>query len=166
MGEGDSPAAPCAPGFVEAMGLFFEEYGIPRIGGRILGLLMLAERPLSLDDIARGLRVSRASVSTNARLGLAAGLVERAAMPGDRRDYYVFSRDAWTHAFEAELKGVAGIRRIAEQGLSEIGPANRLGRERLRRAADFAAFYEDVLRRAMVEWRERAARARSNGQAP
>jgi DNA-binding transcriptional regulator GbsR (MarR family) len=167
MTEGDSPAESCVPGFVDAMGLFFEEYGVPRIGGRMLALLMLAERPMSLDGVARALRVSRASVSTNARLVLATGLIERASVPGDRRDYYVFSRDAWSHALETEMKGLAAIRRITEQGLDEIAADNAVGRERLRAAMDFAGFYEDVLRRTAEEWRERTTgRARRNGQAP
>ena len=39
--------------FVESMGLYFESSGIPRIGGRILGALMIAHDPLSADDIAK-----------------------------------------------------------------------------------------------------------------
>ncbi len=33
--------------FIEGMGLYFENQGIPRIGGRMLGLLMIAHWPLS-----------------------------------------------------------------------------------------------------------------------
>src|SRR5215471_6211969 len=45
--------------FVEGMGRYFEQFGISRIGGRILGFLMLAEEPVSLDDMATTLSVSR-----------------------------------------------------------------------------------------------------------
>ena len=48
--------------FIEGMGMYFENQGIPRIGGRILGLLMVAHEPLSADAIARILKVSRASI--------------------------------------------------------------------------------------------------------
>ncbi len=53
--------------FIEGMGMYFENQGIPRIGGRMLGLLMIAHRPLSAEDLARILKVSRASLSTNFR---------------------------------------------------------------------------------------------------
>src|SRR5436309_4951811 len=84
--------------FVEGMGRYFEQFGLSRIGGRVLGLLMLAEEPLSLDDMATTLSVSRASISTNIRLATASGLAELVTKPGDRRDYYLFTDDAWGHS--------------------------------------------------------------------
>jgi DNA-binding MarR family transcriptional regulator len=54
----------------------------------MLGLLLLTPDELSIDEIAEGLRVSRASVSTNARQLEAWGLVERVSHLGDRRDFY------------------------------------------------------------------------------
>src|SRR5439155_617535 len=86
--DGEGALSASALEFIEAVGLFFERLGIARIGGRILGLLMLAERPLTLDEMAGLLLVSRASISTNARMSVAAGLVEHVSWPGDRRDYY------------------------------------------------------------------------------
>src|SRR5688500_12893753 len=80
--------------FVEAMGLYFERVGVPRIGGRILGLLMVTEGPISLDRMAVLLHVSRASISTNMRQFITAGLCQHFGVPGDRRHYYVFSEDA------------------------------------------------------------------------
>jgi DNA-binding transcriptional regulator GbsR (MarR family) len=68
-------------GFIEGMGLYFEDFGVPRIAGRLLGLLLVTNRPLSLEEVATTLGVSRASVSTNARLILATGLVERVSLP-------------------------------------------------------------------------------------
>ncbi|MCK5448733.1 MAG: MarR family transcriptional regulator, partial [Gemmatimonadetes bacterium] len=61
--------------FIERMGLAVERMGLTRTFGRLFGLLMVADRPLSLDEIVERLDVSKASVSTNARaceeLGLA-----------------------------------------------------------------------------------------------
>ena len=55
-------------GFIERMGLAFESDGLPRIAGRIFGLLLLSEDCRSLDELAAELKVSKGSVSTNARL--------------------------------------------------------------------------------------------------
>ena len=63
--------------FVGEMGLTFEADGFTRIGGRLFGHLLLADRPLSLDEIAAALRVSKASVSTDARR-----LLEKASSNG------------------------------------------------------------------------------------
>lgn len=74
--------------FIEQMGLMFEEDGQPRIAGRVFALLLVEDGALSLSEIARRLKVSRASVSTNARLLLRVGVIERVGIPGDRQDHY------------------------------------------------------------------------------
>ena len=53
---------------VERFGLRFEEDGLPRIAGRMLGLLMVSAEPRSLDELAEELQASKTSASTNARL--------------------------------------------------------------------------------------------------
>lgn len=69
--------------FIEKLGVYYEDYGIPRIGGRILGLMLVSGQPLTAEQIATHLKVSRGSVSTNVRL-LASGGVDRANI-GSRR---------------------------------------------------------------------------------
>lgn len=79
--------------FVEMMGRHFEEEGVPRIAGRLFGLVMLEEGDRSLDDLAETLQVSKGSVSSNARMLENWGLLERVTRPGDRRDYYHVAHD-------------------------------------------------------------------------
>src|SRR5271157_5308726 len=76
--------------FIESMGRYFESYGIPRIGGRILGLLLVTHEPLSAEDIATILKVSRGSVSTNFQLLLTSALAEKVTFQGDRTTYFAF----------------------------------------------------------------------------
>jgi predicted transcriptional regulator len=148
---------PGAQQFVEGMGLYFERLGVPRIGGRILGLLMLAERPLTLDDMARALKVSRASVSTNARMSVAVGMVEHVSLRGDRRDYYAFSPDAWTRRIEVVLPLLDLLRRLAEQGLPALDPENTTGRDRLLMAIEFCDFYRHETEASVARWKEHVA---------
>lgn len=74
--------------FIEEMGLMFQESGDPRISGRIFGLLLIEGRELSLHQISDRLAVSRASVSTNARMLVKRGMIRRTAHSGDRQDFY------------------------------------------------------------------------------
>ena len=74
---------------VEEFGLLLEEMGGTRMEGRVLGWLLLAERPeQSLTEIADGLGVSKAAVSTAARSLLQSRAVERVSEPGQRGDFY------------------------------------------------------------------------------
>ncbi len=82
--------------FVERMGLAAESDGLSRIAGRLFGELLLSSDPLSLDQLAARLGVSKASVSTDGRRLIQRGIVERVGLPGDRRDYYQLAPDFFT----------------------------------------------------------------------
>jgi DNA-binding transcriptional regulator GbsR (MarR family) len=74
---------------IEDFGMYFEQYGMSRILGRVYGLLMIADEPmLGLDQMAEQLGISKASVSTTVRQLQAFNLVEKVTVPGDRKDYY------------------------------------------------------------------------------
>jgi len=74
--------------FVDRLGIWFELERLPRIAGQLLGLLLVSREDRSLDEIAQRLAVSKASVSSNARLLERLGMVVRVAHAGDRRDFY------------------------------------------------------------------------------
>ncbi len=147
------PISPELRHFVGSMGVYFERYGLPRIGGRVLGLLMVADRPLSLDDIAHTLHVSRASVSTNLRLIVASGLAEPYTMPGDRRDYYRFGPDTWELTLRTELDGILRLRRLGERGLAAVRPADAVARQRLEDLLEFCEVLLEDRRAGLEHWR-------------
>ncbi len=141
--------------FIESMGVFFERYGISRIGGRMLGLLMVAERELSLDEIVNALGVSRASVSTNARMLILYGMAQLVTRPGNRRDYYRLTPDTWGRATEAEIDAILALRRLAESGLAAAHASDRAATEHL---VEMIAYCDLVLknrRTTLEQWRER-----------
>ncbi len=117
--------------FVEAVGQHVELFGLPRIAGRTFALMMVAPRPLALEEIAVLLKVSRASVSINTRIGIATGVIELHSEPGDRRKYYRFSEHAFEHRIELLNRYVNGIRRILTEGVAGLAADNHQGRQRL-----------------------------------
>lgn len=94
---------PCTD-FIESMGVLWESEGLPRIAGRIFGYLVVQPEPCSLDDLAVGLGVSKASISTDARRLEQLGLVSRVSRPGDRRDYYILDPEAPASGLEIRLR--------------------------------------------------------------
>lgn len=65
---------------------------INKIGGQIYALLFLSEEPLSLDDIAEKLCVSKSNVSINIRMLEEYDLVRKVWVKGSRKDYYLAER--------------------------------------------------------------------------
>lgn len=139
--------------FIEEMGRFYQQYGIARIGGRMLALLMIAPEPLTLDDISRLLQVSRASISTNARYAVFSPLIRRTSRPGDRRDYYEFAPDAWDHYLDNATANIRQLERLADLGFAALVPGNTAGKARLKELVDLCEFYLDEVQAMTKRWR-------------
>ncbi len=149
--------------FVQHMGGYFESSGVPPIGGRILGLLMVTDDPLSAEEIASALNISRASVSTNFKVLAAAGLAERYTSHTDRTTYYVFPDTAWEQAMVLSARRAQSFKRIVEEGLAAM-PEKDAARTHLVRGSEYADLVIEFFGRLIEEWRthhqRHAARAR------
>lgn len=138
--------------FIESMGVYFERFALSRIGGRILGLLLITDRALSLDDMAKALRVSRASISTNMRLLTASSLAEQVSFPGDRRDYYRFGADLWERALRTELDAIQWLRRIAERGMTAASVSEGAARDQLDVLLEYCDLLMEDRRKTIERW--------------
>ena len=85
--------------FVEAWGAMGALWGINRSVARVHALLMATEAPLSLDEIAEKLQISKGNASMSLRELRTFGVVRQVEVPGDRRDFYVTEPDVWTMFF-------------------------------------------------------------------
>ena len=61
---------------------------VNRVGGQIYALLFLNDDPLSLDEIAEQLHISKSNISINIRLLEDMVLVKKVWVKGSRKDYY------------------------------------------------------------------------------
>jgi DNA-binding transcriptional regulator GbsR (MarR family) len=140
--------------FVERMGLMMEADGMPRIAGRIFGFLLVHAGAYSLDDLAERLRVSKASVSTNARLLEQVGIVERTAAPGDRRDYYQVGDDAWERMLHVAQRKWESMRRVLRDAEQSLPGEMKVGRARLLEAERFHKLLQEESERLIARWRD------------
>ena len=91
--------------FVERAGVLMEEFGHPRIGGRIVGWLLICEPPYqSFNDLVEKLEVSKGSVSSMTRLLVERGVLERFTLPGDRQTYFRVCPSAWTRLLQRQIR--------------------------------------------------------------
>ncbi len=139
--------------FVEEAGITLEHSGFPRIAGKVLGLLLITERPrLSADEIASALKASRGSVSTMTRLLARAGLVERVGIPGDRRTYYRALPGTFPTLMRASLEQLREFRRVVEEGLRLVSPRQREPHARLQEMHRFFHFFEREFPGLLARW--------------
>lgn len=117
--------------FIERVGRFFEGDAAPRTSGRLLGLLLLEPDELSIDDIADRLRVSRASVSTNARNLETLGVLERVSHLGDRRDFYRIAPDLERTLLRHRMERLAAVELLLDAGTATPAARDERVRGRL-----------------------------------
>lgn len=85
--------------FIESWGAMGSFWGINNSVARIHALLIISERPWSLDEISERLRISKSNVSTSLKELRSWRVIRKILQPGDRREFYISEPDAWEMLF-------------------------------------------------------------------
>lgn len=155
--------------FAGRMGLFFENLGGTRTMGLIYGWLVVCDPPhQSITELATGLRLSKASISTVVRQLEQAQMVERVHQPGSRQHHYQVRSGGWSNILRARVTRLAEGARAADEALAHMGGDRPGQRERLHEMRDFFVFveneYGDELARRWEEYRKRARDQSTGGR--
>ena len=93
--ESESGLARSREAFISHWGEMGSSWGVPRSMAEIHALLFIEGRPLCTDEIMERRGVSRGNVSTTLRQLSEWGIVTRARVRGDRKDYFEAEQDVW-----------------------------------------------------------------------
>ncbi|MFH2097825.1 MAG: hypothetical protein ABII24_04755 [bacterium] len=104
-----------------------KRFGISRIAGQLEGLLLFSRQPMSLDEMAERLKVSKGSASTNIRLLERWKVVRKVYHRGARKNYYEIRGNIWEIETEImstivkdEIERVKSIMSNSEKDLNAI----------------------------------------------
>lgn len=106
--------------FVNIAGDLAETFSFNRSIGQIYGFLYLAPAPVSLDDIAKELRMSKGNASINLRTLADWGAVRSVSMSGSRRDFYEANRNVKELALRRLQEGLSRRLDFAEENLEKV----------------------------------------------
>ena len=81
--------------FVQSWGSIGSNWGINRTMAQIHALLLTSEKPLSAEDIKKGLQISVGNANMNIRALIDWGLVHKELIPGQRKEFFVAEKDMW-----------------------------------------------------------------------
>lgn len=81
--------------FIQHWGEMGSVWGVNKVMGQLHALLIASPDPLTLDDMADSLGISRSNASMNIRELRAWGVVRKVFVRGDRKDYYVAEDNIW-----------------------------------------------------------------------
>jgi DNA-binding transcriptional regulator GbsR (MarR family) len=89
---------PMLESFVMHFGEMGSRWGFNRTVGQIVALLVVSKEPISANDIADALRISRGNVSMGLKELQAWRLVQLQHKPGDRKEYFQANGSIWDMA--------------------------------------------------------------------
>ncbi|MGH2537287.1 MAG: GbsR/MarR family transcriptional regulator [Candidatus Promineifilaceae bacterium] len=98
---------------VAGLGRLAGFFGFSELMGRLYGSLLLDPAPLSLDDLAEALQISKGSVSMNMRSLERWGMAKEVWVRGERKKYYQAESDLWK-----VIRAVLGGRELREVQLA------------------------------------------------
>ncbi len=128
--------------FIEQKGMEYQAEGLPRIAGRLMGLMLIEDGPFAFGYLAERLMVSRGSISTNTRLLENLGVIERVSKPGERGDYFQLSADPYVSL----LSGInLRLKRALTNARQARGGLPKTLKNAQTRLAGLEAFYEGFI---------------------
>jgi DNA-binding transcriptional regulator GbsR (MarR family) len=139
---------------VAGLGRLTGFFGFSDVMGRLYGTVLLSPEPMSLDDLAGSLKISKGSVSMNMRALERWGMAKEVWVRGERKKYYAAESDLWQ-----VIRNVLGSRESREVQLAlnvlgesiaklktaenELTPEElELARYYLERIADLQSFFQ------------------------
>jgi DNA-binding transcriptional regulator GbsR (MarR family) len=146
--EGGGPSNEQLLDWVERVAMFLANDGVPPIAGRVLGWLMVCEpAEQSAGQISEAIGASRASLTTNIRVLMTVGFVERRTRPGERTGYYRLKDGAWEAVVRRQIASLVSFREVAADGLALLG-ADGERADRVREAQDVFDWMAEVFEQA------------------
>jgi len=150
-GNGRDPRA--VQEFTESFTTLLVQQGLPRMTGRVLACLLIADSgTLTAADLVQRLRISAASVSQAVTFLEQQGLITRERPPGARRDRYVIDDEIWLRSTQAALEMNDALAAESQRGAEILGAGTPAG-ARFRSTAEFLLLVSASHREAMAQWR-------------
>lgn len=137
---------------VESFSLIIEQFGLPRMAGRIFAILLLTEDGAATQsELSEMLQASTGSISTMTRLLEQLAFIERVSLPGHRRDRFRLRQDPLVEMSKRRIEGVIHMINAIEKAKhhKDIGP---LATDRLERAESFYRFFHVEMELALIRW--------------
>ncbi|CAM4365766.1 GbsR/MarR family transcriptional regulator [Paenibacillus phoenicis] len=140
---------------IEAIGRNMDLYGVSLSTGHLYGLLFFADKPMTLDEMGKEMKMSKTSMSTGVRTLLDLKMVNKVWEKGSRKDLYEVEYD-WYQTFtdffaikwrKAVESNILVLRRSIDEltkamVVEEEGPLRKVLEEDVRKMKESVKYYE------------------------
>jgi DNA-binding transcriptional regulator GbsR (MarR family) len=142
---------------IQRFGDAYKAFGLNKLMGHIVALLIYSPEPLSLDDIAKFLGRSKGPISQIVRRLRDKNLIRKAWSPeNNRKDYYEIEPEIFENAFRNNLELIKNNVRIAKTLKEKVKPLRQkdsaVVKNRLDEMEHFYILMEKHYRTFLAEW--------------
>ncbi|NUP06039.1 MAG: hypothetical protein HOW73_08270 [Polyangiaceae bacterium] len=138
--------------FIEEVARLLVPWGVPQTAARIYGRLVLSAEPVSLDQLAIDLEVSKSSASVAARTLETYRMVRRHSVRGSRRVLYEVS-DSYERLLIEQGRVMVAMGDLLRGQARKT--SSRTARERLKEMAEFYEVVRESMESALQRWQRR-----------
>ncbi|MBN2723122.1 MAG: hypothetical protein JXR95_03515 [Deltaproteobacteria bacterium] len=139
--------------FMEDFALIFEEYGIPRMAGRIYACLLTSDPPyLTAKELTSQTGGSKGSINTITRNMLAIGVLEKVAVPGSRSSYFTIADPCLIGVLKRKIEHIRKMRNLLEQGIELFKDRNNNINNIFEQHIKFNHFTEKAIESIIDNW--------------
>lgn len=128
---------------IKNFGVAYRAFGLSKLMGHIVALLIHSSEPVSLEEIAKSLHRSKGPVSQIMRRLRDRNLIRRVWQPTSRKDFYEINPEIFENAYRNNLELVKSNTRLARQLKTVVGKEKNASLETLKmRLIEMEKFYE------------------------
>jgi len=141
--------------FIEEFGDRMDEFGLPHMYGRVLGALLICEKPMmSMQELAEVLRASHGSISMATQMLTRLGMVEKVSVSGERKHFYRIEQDAWSKSLVSKLNFLDQMLELANRGLGLLEDTPSETRKSLETMRSFFRFFRGQFADINERWEQ------------
>lgn len=128
---------------IKNFGVAYRAFGLSKLMGHIVALLISSHEPISLEEIAKSLNRSKGPVSQILRRLRDRNLIRRVWQPTSRKDFYEIQPEIFEIAYRNNLELIKSNTRLARQLKNMVTKEKKINMEALKmRLIEMEKFYE------------------------
>lgn len=156
LNEAKEPLSGDLHRFIEDLGRYLSQWGLSRTVGRIWGYLLLSSEPVSLDQIADDLQISKSGASVATRQLESYQFVRRSGERGSRRALYEVTNLTDARFLDMVLASYRSLSDLLRSGVRATDDG--VVHARLEETSEFFDSWVDQLEHHLRRWREERRR--------
>lgn len=138
---------------IEEFGIYQENNGFQPAVARVMGLLLVSDRPeLTFDEISETLSICKSATSNSLNMLLNTGHIEYTTFSGDRKRYFRIKSSNWRELFAKKMEDLSYLNSLLKRVLEVRKRENPIYDTKLNDFISFLDYMKAQMPRLIEEW--------------